>query len=63
MLTLFSHMIEEPRSFGPVVQDLVAVSTLDILPVVAPVLLFVDQKTLVVLPMLFVGKKPSGGGL
>lgn len=43
MLTLFSHMIEEPRSFGPVVQDLVAVAALDVLPVADPVLLFADQ--------------------
>ena len=63
LLTLFSHMTEEPHSFGPVVQDLVAIVALDILPVGALVLLFADQKALVVSPMLFAGKKPSGGRL
>ena len=52
-------MTEEPRNFGPVVQDLVAKVTLNVLPVGTLVLLFVDQKALVVLPMLFVGKKPT----
>ena len=56
-------MTEEPRSSGPVVQDLVAVAAFDVLPVGAFVLLFADQKALIVLPMLFAGKKPSGGGL